>query len=64
VPSGDESPRVPLLKKKKCFGGSALITKQARVEGDPHVRLPQVSACSRELWHRLKEDFPRIILGH
>ena len=65
MPSGYESPRVPLLKKKMCVGGSALITKQARGEGDPQeVRLPQVSAGSRQTRHRLKEDFPRIIVGH
>jgi hypothetical protein len=64
VPSGYESLRVPLLKKKMCVGGSALITKQARGEGDPQVLLPQVSACSRQTRQLLKEDFPRIIVGH
>jgi hypothetical protein len=63
VPSAYESPRVP-LHKKMCLGDSALITNQARGEGDPQVRLPQASACSRQTRQRLKEDFPRIIVGH
>jgi hypothetical protein len=63
VPSGYESPRAPLLKKM-CCGDSALITKQARGEGDPQVRLPKVSACGPQTMHQLKEGFPRIIVGH
>jgi hypothetical protein len=63
VPSGYESPRAPLLKKM-LFGDSALMTKQARGEGDPQVRLPKVSACGRQMRQRLKEGFPRIIVGH
>jgi hypothetical protein len=42
VPSGYESPRVP-LPKKMCFGDSA-PNNQARGEGGPQVRLPQASA--------------------
>jgi hypothetical protein len=63
VPSGYESLRAPLLKKM-CFGDPALITKQARGERDPQVRLPKVSACGPQTMHRLKEGFPRIIVGH
>ena len=64
MPSEYQSPRVPLLKKKMCFGTPPLIAKQARGEGDPQARLPKVSACSRQTMHRLKEGFPRIIVGH
>jgi hypothetical protein len=64
VPSGYESPRAPLLKKM-CFGDPAPNrAKQAREEDPQEVRLPKVSACSRQRRQQLKEDFPRIIVGH
>jgi hypothetical protein len=64
VPSGYEFPRVPLLKEMFFAATPPLVTKQARGEGPQEVRLPQASASSREMRQRLKEGFPRIIVGH
>jgi hypothetical protein len=64
VPSGYESPRVPLRKKKTCFGDSAPNNQASARRRSAKVRLPQASACSRQTRHRLKEGFPRIIVGH
>jgi hypothetical protein len=63
VPSGYQSPRVPLLKKKMCFGDSAPNNQASARRRSQEVRLPKVSACSRQTRQLLKEGFPRIIEG-
>jgi hypothetical protein len=62
VPSGYQSPRVPLIKKKMCFGDSD-PNKHARGKVT-QVRLSQAWACGRQTRQRLKEGFSRIIVGH